>query len=80
MQGETQLKAGGGHQQYPFGGLSRWGDYSSMSLDPADDCTFWYTTEYLKASGGFDNGRKTVSPVVAVAGEAANAQAAPAHH
>jgi hypothetical protein len=34
----------------------------------------------LKASGGFDNGRKTVSLVVAVAGEAANAQAAPAHH
>ena len=24
---------------------SRWGDYSSMSLDP-NDCTFWYTTEY----------------------------------
>lgn len=24
---------------------SRWGDYSSMALDP-NDCTFWYTTEY----------------------------------
>lgn len=22
----------------------RWGDYSAMSVDPADDCTFWYTT------------------------------------
>src|SRR5206468_12098892 len=24
----------------------RWGDYSSMSVDPTDDCTFWYTQEY----------------------------------
>ena len=24
----------------------RWGDYSTMSVDPADDCTFWYTNEY----------------------------------
>ena len=24
----------------------RWGDYSSMAIDPTDDCTFWYTTEY----------------------------------
>jgi hypothetical protein len=24
----------------------RWGDYSGMSVDPSDDCTFWYTTEY----------------------------------
>lgn len=22
----------------------RWGDYSSMNVDPTDDCTFWYTT------------------------------------
>jgi hypothetical protein len=34
--------------------LSRWGDYSSMSVDPVDDCTFWYTTEYLKSSGTFN--------------------------
>ncbi|MCM3871481.1 MAG: carboxypeptidase regulatory-like domain-containing protein [Pyrinomonadaceae bacterium] len=26
-------------------GTSRWGDYSSMMLDP-DGCTFWYTNEY----------------------------------
>ena len=26
-------------------GINRWGDYSSMTLDP-DGCTFWYTTEY----------------------------------
>jgi hypothetical protein len=34
------------------GPYSRWGDYSSMTIDPADDCTFWYTTEYYKATGG----------------------------
>ncbi len=28
------------------GGFNRWGDYSSMSVDPTDDCTFWYTQEY----------------------------------
>jgi hypothetical protein len=28
-------------------GASRWGDYSSMSVDPTDDSTFWFTTEYL---------------------------------
>jgi len=32
-------------------GQSRWGDYSSMSIDPADDCTFWYTNEYYTTSG-----------------------------
>ena len=32
----------------------RWGDYSAMSLDPVDDCTFWYTDQYLKSSGSFN--------------------------
>ena len=27
----------------------RWGDYSSMSVDPTDECTFWYTQEYTGA-------------------------------
>ncbi len=36
------------------GNLHRWGDYSSMALDPADDCTFWYTTGYLKTDGSFN--------------------------
>jgi hypothetical protein len=26
--------------------INRWGDYSSMSVDPTDDCTMWYTQEY----------------------------------
>lgn len=25
---------------------NRWGDYSGMSVDPVDDKTFWYTTQY----------------------------------
>lgn len=24
----------------------RWGDYTQMSIDPSDDCSFWYTNEY----------------------------------
>ena len=28
-------------------GTARWGDYSAMSVDPVDDCTFWYTQEYV---------------------------------
>jgi hypothetical protein len=34
--------------------LNRWGDYSAMQIDPVDDCTFFFTTEYLKASGTFN--------------------------
>ncbi|HET7482356.1 MAG TPA: hypothetical protein VFK89_05785, partial [Actinomycetota bacterium] len=29
-------------------GYDRWGDYTSMMVDPTDDCTFWYTNEYLR--------------------------------
>ncbi|MGH8581260.1 MAG: calcium-binding protein [Gammaproteobacteria bacterium] len=32
---------------------TRWGDYSAMSVDPADDCTFWYTNEYVAAGGNW---------------------------
>jgi hypothetical protein len=27
-------------------GNTRWGDYASMSVDPTDDCTFWYVSQY----------------------------------
>ena len=30
---------------------SRWGDYTSMNVDPTDDCTFWYVNEYYTAEG-----------------------------
>lgn len=32
------------------GDNSRWGDYSTMDVDPVDDCTFWYTHEYYETS------------------------------
>ncbi|RLD75910.1 MAG: hypothetical protein DRJ15_16280, partial [Bacteroidetes bacterium] len=31
--------------------IERWGDYSCLSVDPSDDTTFWFTTEYRKSSG-----------------------------
>lgn len=51
MQAESIIKAGGGSQ---FWNLHRWGDYSAMTVDPVDDCTFWFTTEYLKENGSFN--------------------------
>ncbi len=29
----------------------RWGDYTSMNVDPADDCTFWYVNQYFPTAG-----------------------------
>ena len=46
-QGEASIIAGAVSQT----GSTRWGDYSSMNVDPADDCTFWYTNEYVGAGG-----------------------------
>jgi hypothetical protein len=47
---ETLTFQGSGSQTDTF---SRWGDYSSMALDGADLCSFWYTTEYYPATGSF---------------------------
>jgi hypothetical protein len=37
----------------PNGNQNRWGDYSSMEIDPSDDCTFWYAQEYYKLGGNW---------------------------
>jgi hypothetical protein len=50
-QGETTIIAGAGAQG---SSLSRWGDYSSMSIDPSDDCTFYYTNQYIPSNGTFN--------------------------
>ena len=50
-QGEGTLIDGAGSQTTT---LERWGDYSAMTVDPTDDCTFWYTNEYIPASGTFN--------------------------
>jgi hypothetical protein len=47
-QGENIIIDGTGSQD---GGAARWGDYSSMVTDPTDECTFWYTTEYIETTG-----------------------------
>ena len=52
MQSENSIVEGLGSQS--GSNLSRWGDYSAMTVDPVDDCTFWYTTEYLKNTGAFN--------------------------
>jgi hypothetical protein len=49
--GEVTCHNGTGAQT---GSSNRWGDYSSMSVDPTDDCTFWYTQEYYETTGSFD--------------------------
>jgi hypothetical protein len=36
------------------GALTRWGDYSAITLDPADDCTFWFTSEYQANDGAYN--------------------------
>jgi hypothetical protein len=46
-QGEATMFAGTGVQ---IGTSNRWGDYSNVSLDPADDATFWITNEYYATS------------------------------
>jgi hypothetical protein len=57
-QTETQLVAGGGSQTNTCGGspCDRWGDYTAMSVDPADDCTFWYTNQYYSSQTNGTNG------------------------
>jgi hypothetical protein len=48
METEQSIVNGTGSQT----GVNRWGDYSALTVDPVDDCTFWYTQEYIKAGGG----------------------------
>ncbi len=51
LETEMVVKVGGGSQN---GNLDRWGDYTSMSVDPVDDCTFFYSNEYEKSTGSFN--------------------------
>ncbi len=53
LQAEGTLFAGTGSQT----ASSRWGDYSALTVDPSDDCTFWYTNEYYSVNSG--NGWRT---------------------
>jgi len=51
MGAEVNIVNGTGSQT---AGLTRWGDYSALTVDPVDDCTFWYTQEYIKTNGSFN--------------------------
>jgi hypothetical protein len=57
-QTERLLVAGAGSQTNNCGGAPchRWGDYTAMSLDPADGCTFWYTNEYYSSQANGTSG------------------------
>ena len=50
LEAETAIFSGSGAQI----GTNRWGDYSGMTVDPTDDCTFWYTNQYLPGNGGWN--------------------------
>ena len=50
---ETLVKAGAGSESKSGTSYTRWGDYASMSVDPSDDSTMWFTSLYQKSSGQF---------------------------
>ena len=47
MNAEISLQVGAGSQT---DSNPRWGDYTSMRIDPSDDCLFWYVNEYYAAT------------------------------
>jgi hypothetical protein len=49
METEATIISGSGSQT----GYTRWGDYSSLRIDPGDDCTFWYVNEYYPATASY---------------------------
>jgi len=51
LSGEKHLFDGTGSQVNPID-PHPWGDYSDMTVDPVDDCTFYYTNEYYQTTGG----------------------------
>jgi hypothetical protein len=50
-QGEAHVFDGAGSQ---LDTVNRWGDYSSMAIDPVDDLTFWYAQEYYDTTSSFN--------------------------
>jgi hypothetical protein len=51
LESEAIILSGTGSQT---GNLTRWGDYSALRIDPSDDCTFWYTNQYIPTNGSFN--------------------------
>jgi len=44
---EINLQVGSGSQTFP---VPRWGNYTTMDIDPEDGCTFWYAGEYMPST------------------------------
>lgn len=51
---ERTMAAGTAAQVSAIDPLDRWGDYSTMTMDPTDDCTFWYTAQVQTVEGTFN--------------------------
>jgi hypothetical protein len=51
LESEAVIVNGGGVQINTIG---RWGDYSAMTVDPVNDCAFWYTQQYIATTGDFN--------------------------
>jgi hypothetical protein len=51
LESEATIVNGGGVQVDTF---NRWGDYSAMTVDPVNDCAFWYTQQYIATTGDFN--------------------------
>jgi hypothetical protein len=55
MRQEKTIQVGAGYYEIPnTNERFTWGSYSNMAVDPVDNCTFWYTNQYLKTTG-FNN-------------------------
>ena len=48
---EVTVLSGTGGEEITGTGFGEWGTYSSMTVDPTDDCTFWYVNEYWVPTG-----------------------------
>ncbi len=57
MEAEDIILKGAGSETNSY----RWGDYTSMLIDPVDDCTFWYTAQYLPRNGTYNWNTHVVS-------------------
>jgi hypothetical protein len=60
LSAETVAATGAG-SQLGASQLGRWGDYSALTVDPVDDCTFWFTGEYQPSTGTFAWGTRIVA-------------------
>jgi len=58
LQAEIVALTGSGSQT---GTLTRWGDYSTIQVDPVDDATFWFISQYLNTDGSFNWRTRIVS-------------------